>query len=42
LKVLHQKQIRYAVLNGKPAQLSDSLLGRISHQLDQRTRDVEL
>jgi hypothetical protein len=42
LKVVNPKQIRHVVLDDKPTKLSNSFMERISHQLDQRTRDVEI
>jgi hypothetical protein len=42
LKVVNPKQIRQVVLNTRDAKLAPELIQRISHQLDQICRDVEL
>lgn len=42
IKVLNPKGIRPVVLNGQARNLTPQLVERISHQLDQKCRDVEL
>ncbi len=42
MKVVNPKQIRQVVLNSPAAKLAPQLIERISHQLDQLCRDVEL
>lgn len=42
IKVVNPKKIRQVVLNARDAKLAPQLIERISHQLDQRCRDVEL
>ncbi len=42
MKVVNPKQIRQVVLNARDAKFAPELIQRISHQLDQICRDVEL
>lgn len=42
MKVLNPKQIRQVVLTDGGTKLAPELIQRISHQLAQRCRDVEL
>jgi hypothetical protein len=42
IKVVNPKQIRQVVLNARDAKLAPQIIERISHQLDQLCRDVEL